>query len=224
MSHVAPAWRSREPSISGSTPNRSTASGSALRFPPAIRSGSVTLSMSPTCTERHISQGSTANTETTWRRCAGSAVSTSEEAFAAKGKTGMMVAAGMGICFLPEYSATHPGIQHRVVEGPAVSRDVSLVTVGGRSLSTAAQTFIAAVRSYDWRSATRRPAELYARVLLVFAHARNVLRSTIRTDICTNWVRFFLFWRQIITRQRNRQRPESRAPPAGRAAASPPTK
>ena len=163
--------------------------------------------MSPTCAERHISQGSTANTETTWRRCAGSAVSTSEEAFAARGKTGMMVAAGMGICFLPEYSATHPGIQHRVVEGPAVSRDVSLVTVGGRSLSTAAQTFIAAVRSYDWRSATRRPAELYARVLLVFAHARNVLRSTIRTDICTNWVRFFLFWRQIITRQRNRQRP-----------------
>jgi hypothetical protein len=32
-----------------------------------------------------------------------------------------------------------------------VSRNVSLVTVAGRSLSTAVQTFIGAVRSYDWR-------------------------------------------------------------------------
>lgn len=62
-----------------------------------------------------------------------------------------MVAAGMGICFLPEYSATHPGVRHRVVDAPAVSRDVSLITVAGRSLSTAAQTFIDAVRDYDWR-------------------------------------------------------------------------
>ena len=62
----------------------------------------------------------------------------------------IMVAAGMGICFLPEYSATHPGIRHRLVDGPAVSRDVSLVTVAGRSLSTVAQTFIDAVRIYDW--------------------------------------------------------------------------
>jgi DNA-binding transcriptional LysR family regulator len=63
----------------------------------------------------------------------------------------MMVAAGMGICFLPEYSATHPGIGHRLVEAPAVSRDVCLVTVAGRTISTAAETFIDAVRDYDWR-------------------------------------------------------------------------
>jgi LysR family hydrogen peroxide-inducible transcriptional activator len=63
----------------------------------------------------------------------------------------MMVAAGMGICFLPEYSATHPGVGHRVVEAPAVSRDVCLVTVAGRMISTAAETFIDAVRAYDWR-------------------------------------------------------------------------
>jgi LysR family hydrogen peroxide-inducible transcriptional activator len=63
----------------------------------------------------------------------------------------MMVAAGMGICFLPEYSATHPGIRHRLVDGPAVSREVSLVTVAGRSLSTAVRTFIDAVRAHDWR-------------------------------------------------------------------------
>lgn len=61
-----------------------------------------------------------------------------------------MVAAGMGICFLPEYSATHPGISHRLVADPQVVRDVSLVSVPGRTLSPAAESFVAAVRSYDW--------------------------------------------------------------------------
>ena len=61
-----------------------------------------------------------------------------------------MVAAGMGICFLPEYSATHPGISHRLVADPQVVRDVSLVSVAGRPLSPAARSFVAAVRAYDW--------------------------------------------------------------------------
>jgi LysR family hydrogen peroxide-inducible transcriptional activator len=61
-----------------------------------------------------------------------------------------MVAAGMGICFLPEYSATHPGIRHRLVADPQVVRDVSLVSVAGRPLSPAARSFVAAVRAYDW--------------------------------------------------------------------------
>jgi LysR family hydrogen peroxide-inducible transcriptional activator len=61
-----------------------------------------------------------------------------------------MVAAGMGICFLPEYSATHPGIRHRVVSDPQVVREVSLVSVVGRTLSPAAATFVRAVREYDW--------------------------------------------------------------------------
>jgi DNA-binding transcriptional LysR family regulator len=63
-----------------------------------------------------------------------------------------MVAAGMGICFLPEYSATHPGVRHRVVADPQVVRDVSLISVVGRSLSPAAESFMAAVRDYDWGS------------------------------------------------------------------------
>jgi LysR family hydrogen peroxide-inducible transcriptional activator len=63
-----------------------------------------------------------------------------------------MVAAGMGICFLPEYSATHPGVRHRLVAGPEVSRDVSLVTMARRELSPAALTLIADVRAYDWRA------------------------------------------------------------------------
>jgi DNA-binding transcriptional LysR family regulator len=74
-----------------------------------------------------------------------------------------MVAAGMGICFLPEYSATHPGICHRVVADPEVVREVSLVSVNGRSLSPPAAAFVEAVHAYDWsgRSAVtvapRRP-------------------------------------------------------------------
>jgi LysR family hydrogen peroxide-inducible transcriptional activator len=63
-----------------------------------------------------------------------------------------MVAAGMGICFLPEYSATHPGIRHRPVADPEVVRDVSLVSVEGRSLSPVASTFSKAVRDYDWNA------------------------------------------------------------------------
>ena len=61
-----------------------------------------------------------------------------------------MVAAGMGVCFLPEYSATQPGIRHRIVADPEVVREVSLVSVAGRVLSPAAAAFVAAVRSYDW--------------------------------------------------------------------------
>ena len=40
-----------------------------------------------------------------------------------------MVAAGMGICFLPEFSNTIPGVISRPVVDPEVAREVSLVTV-----------------------------------------------------------------------------------------------
>ena len=61
-----------------------------------------------------------------------------------------MVAAGMGICFLPEYSALHPGIRHRLVANPDVARTVSLVSVAGRALSPAAQSFIQQTCCYEW--------------------------------------------------------------------------
>jgi LysR family transcriptional regulator, hydrogen peroxide-inducible genes activator len=60
-----------------------------------------------------------------------------------------MIAAGMGVCFMPEYSATHPGIGTRPIE-PAVAREVSLVTVAGRAASPPAAALIAAVGSYPW--------------------------------------------------------------------------
>ena len=61
-----------------------------------------------------------------------------------------MVAAGMGICFLPEFSAVHPGIRHRLVTEPEVVREVSLVSVAGRTFSPAVSAFVKAVREYDW--------------------------------------------------------------------------
>lgn len=61
-----------------------------------------------------------------------------------------MVAGGLGICFIPEYSAVIPGLQVRPVAEPEVSREVCLVTVSGRRFSPAVSTFVAAVKSYGW--------------------------------------------------------------------------
>ncbi|MBV8455796.1 MAG: LysR family transcriptional regulator [Acetobacteraceae bacterium] len=62
----------------------------------------------------------------------------------------MMVAAGMGVCFLPEYSATVPGVVPRPVIDPTVEREVCLVTVAGRRWSPPVATFVQAVQRYPW--------------------------------------------------------------------------
>ncbi len=61
-----------------------------------------------------------------------------------------LVAGGLGICFIPEYSAVIPGLQVRPVAEPEVSREVCLVTVAGRRFSPAVLTFVNAVKSYGW--------------------------------------------------------------------------
>lgn len=62
-----------------------------------------------------------------------------------------MVAAGMGVCFAPEFSAASlPGVCHRPVANPEVVREVSMVSVSGRLLSPAISAFAKAVRDYDW--------------------------------------------------------------------------
>ena len=61
-----------------------------------------------------------------------------------------MVAGGLGICFIPEYSAVIPGLQVRPVTDPEVTREVCLVTVAGRRFSPAVLTFVNAVKSYVW--------------------------------------------------------------------------
>jgi LysR family transcriptional regulator, hydrogen peroxide-inducible genes activator len=70
-----------------------------------------------------------------------------------------MVAAGMGICFLPEYSATHPGVRLRTMADPEVVREVSLVSVKARPISPAVKCFVDAVRDHDWGEPVQNGAE-----------------------------------------------------------------
>jgi DNA-binding transcriptional LysR family regulator len=62
----------------------------------------------------------------------------------------IMVAAGMGVCFLPEFSAACPGLALRPVIDPVVFRQVSLVTIAGRRWSSPVTALIAALRQYAW--------------------------------------------------------------------------
>jgi DNA-binding transcriptional LysR family regulator len=61
-----------------------------------------------------------------------------------------MVMAGMGNCFLPEYSVVVPGLQTRRVIEPDVIREVSVVTVAGRRFSPAVAAFVRAIKAYPW--------------------------------------------------------------------------
>jgi len=71
-----------------------------------------------------------------------------------------MVAAGFGICFLPEFSATVPGVLTRPVFEPEILREVSLVSIAGRRFSPAVAAFARAIRGYRWLEAqeTSSPA------------------------------------------------------------------
>jgi DNA-binding transcriptional LysR family regulator len=62
----------------------------------------------------------------------------------------IMVMAGMGICFMPEYSAVLPGLPTRPIIDPPVRRTVNLATVAGRRFSPAVATFIKAIDRYKW--------------------------------------------------------------------------
>ncbi|MFZ0693012.1 MAG: LysR substrate-binding domain-containing protein, partial [Alphaproteobacteria bacterium] len=61
----------------------------------------------------------------------------------------MMVAAGFGLCFLPEFSPVIPGVVTRPVE-PGITREISLVSIAGRHFSPAITSFVKAVRTHDW--------------------------------------------------------------------------
>ncbi len=63
----------------------------------------------------------------------------------------MMVAAGLGVCFLPEYSPTIPGVCTQLVSDPEIVREISLVSMSGRRFSPAVRAFIAAIRAHAWR-------------------------------------------------------------------------
>lgn len=61
-----------------------------------------------------------------------------------------MVAGGLGICFIPEFSAVLPGLDLRPVINPEIWREINLVTMSGRRMSPALFTFTKAVRDYPW--------------------------------------------------------------------------
>ena len=63
-----------------------------------------------------------------------------------------MVAAGMGVCFLPEYTAVYPGVISCPVVSPSVEREVCLITVAGRRWSSPVSAFVQAIRRYSWTS------------------------------------------------------------------------
>ena len=69
-----------------------------------------------------------------------------------------MVAAGMGVCFLPEYTATFPGVIGCPVVAPAVARNVCLVSVAGRRWSAPVAAFVKAVRRHPWPAGVPQPA------------------------------------------------------------------
>ena len=77
----------------------------------------------------------------------------------------MMVAAGFGVCFLPEFSPTIPGVRTQPVTDPEVVREVSLLSMLGRRFSPAVLAFIRAIQAHDWspetteRSSSRIRAE-----------------------------------------------------------------
>jgi DNA-binding transcriptional LysR family regulator len=61
-----------------------------------------------------------------------------------------MVTAGLGICFLPEFSPVLSGLRCRPLVDPEVVREVCLATVAGRRYSPAVAAFIKAIRAYRW--------------------------------------------------------------------------
>jgi DNA-binding transcriptional LysR family regulator len=61
-----------------------------------------------------------------------------------------MIVGGMGISFLPEYSAVIPGLNIRPIVDPVVTRQVCLITISGRRYSPAVKAFIRAVDAYSW--------------------------------------------------------------------------
>jgi LysR family transcriptional regulator, hydrogen peroxide-inducible genes activator len=63
-----------------------------------------------------------------------------------------MVMAGMGICFIPEFSPILPGLRMRPLVDPVVTREVAVVSLPGRRFSPAVAAFMRAVKRYPWQS------------------------------------------------------------------------
>ena len=86
-----------------------------------------------------------------------------------------MVAAGMGVCFLPEYTAVFPGVVACPVVSPSVERNVCLVTVAGRRWSAPVAAFAQANRRRNSGASTL--AQRAVATFMVEGHfARHIRR------------------------------------------------
>ena len=63
-----------------------------------------------------------------------------------------MVMAGLGICFMPEFSPLFPGLSTRPLVEPEVHREVALVTMPGRRFSAAVAAFVRTVTQHRWQA------------------------------------------------------------------------
>jgi DNA-binding transcriptional LysR family regulator len=64
-----------------------------------------------------------------------------------------MILAGMGCALMPEHLLLFPGLPTRIVIEPEITREVMLVTVGGRRFSPALDTFVRLASRFDWAGA-----------------------------------------------------------------------
>jgi DNA-binding transcriptional LysR family regulator len=61
-----------------------------------------------------------------------------------------MAAGGLGVCFIPEFSALLPGLEVRPVVEPEIWREISLVRLQERPLTPPVACFVEAVSGYRW--------------------------------------------------------------------------
>lgn len=61
-----------------------------------------------------------------------------------------MIAAGMGVSFIPEYTTIVGGVVMRPITDPEVVRSISLVYMAGRRFTPAVATFVKAVKGFRW--------------------------------------------------------------------------
>lgn len=65
-----------------------------------------------------------------------------------------MVMAGLGICFMPEFSPLLPGISTRPLVEPEVYREVALLSLPGRRFSPAVAAFVKCVTQHSWQESS----------------------------------------------------------------------
>ena len=61
-----------------------------------------------------------------------------------------MILAGLGCAIIPEYMQLYPNMPTRVLIDPAISREISLLTVRGRRYSPALELFVSLTTGADW--------------------------------------------------------------------------